>query len=388
MNDTTWWGKTMGSVEVAKKYMRGENGVPFLSRKRLLELVNDGESLLDVGCGPAVTYENFKTNNRDIKYKGVDYSPIMVKAAQELYPEANFEVQDAQALKENTKSFDVVLIRHALEHIPDWKKAIQEGIRVSKKRLIVILWTPFGKSRETTTHSSGEGHIHHVFGRVEIDFWVRNLNRNVTIEENVGKSNVVIVFDLKKDVILDMDDFLEKDDKLPGFDYIKNDLFAIKKEIPNFKINLFTIMDKCTKEFLKEIKKNDWISLCLHGRIHHPNTECELWTYDDMMKYLDDAEEIGVFSKVFRAPGWIVSREACRALKDRDYIIASLESNWTSRLEQKMYKSDHPWLIHSHTRSYCGQRWTLPNGFKTLIESNRIGIDNNTKFHFIKDVIK
>ena len=48
MNPETWWDRTMVSADKAKKYMRSnKNGVGFPSRNKLLELVQDGESLLE-----------------------------------------------------------------------------------------------------------------------------------------------------------------------------------------------------------------------------------------------------------------------------------------------------------------------------------------------------
>jgi ubiquinone/menaquinone biosynthesis C-methylase UbiE len=67
----------------------------------------------------------------------------MIEIAKENFPEANFEVQDARALKEGSESFDCVLLMHCLDHLDRYQDAIKEAARVSRKYVCIILWRPF-----------------------------------------------------------------------------------------------------------------------------------------------------------------------------------------------------------------------------------------------------
>src|SRR3990167_1096321 len=106
---------------------------------KLLE--NQVHSFLDVGCGTGPLYE--LTKGMAMNYKGVDYSWAMIKIARELFPNGLFEVQDARKLKEGDESWDAVVLMHALDHLDDYKAAIQEAARVAKQYVIIVLWRSF-----------------------------------------------------------------------------------------------------------------------------------------------------------------------------------------------------------------------------------------------------
>ncbi|NIP84988.1 MAG: methyltransferase domain-containing protein, partial [Planctomycetales bacterium] len=129
-----------------KTYMRsyGE-GVGTASREWLLTQIKDGESLLDVGCGPGCTYENLKVNGRQVTYRGLDFCPEFVAACRELFPEGDFRQGDAMALDEADNSWDTVLLRHVLEHAPGYRDPIAEAVRVARKRVVIVMWRPLSK---------------------------------------------------------------------------------------------------------------------------------------------------------------------------------------------------------------------------------------------------
>ena len=99
------------------------------------------ESILDVGMGTGPIYQLIENNKElwDFKYKGTDYSPVMVAIAKENFPEGWFEVEDARHLKEPDNSWDCVLLMHCLDHLDDYQSAIREATRVAKKYVCIIL---------------------------------------------------------------------------------------------------------------------------------------------------------------------------------------------------------------------------------------------------------
>jgi len=136
-----YWDSLMGSVEAASVYMEsyGE-GVGSETRNIISEFINDGESVLDVGCGPGWNYAHFKKFGPPVTYKGTDYSDYMVQGAKQKFPEANFELGDCRDIKEPDSSWDVVLLQDVLEHTNGYEKPVKEALRVAKKRVIISFW--------------------------------------------------------------------------------------------------------------------------------------------------------------------------------------------------------------------------------------------------------
>jgi len=119
-----------------RNYHRGTDK----SRDLLFDYISADNSVLDVGAGSGWVYENFLNRGIKLKYKGVDLTKNFIEGAKLDFPEAEWEVQDAQNLSEASNSWDVVLLYHVLELCPDWKKAVREALRVSKMRVIINFW--------------------------------------------------------------------------------------------------------------------------------------------------------------------------------------------------------------------------------------------------------
>lgn len=148
-----YWDKLMNDDDHAAEYMAtyGE-GPGFETRHTLGSFINHGESVLDVGCGPGWNMDHFAQYGPALSvYKGVDYSQRFVRVANarrnakddqnfttiQLLP---FEVQDCRALKEDTGSWDVVVVQDCLEHVNGFETPIREALRVARKRVIITFW--------------------------------------------------------------------------------------------------------------------------------------------------------------------------------------------------------------------------------------------------------
>lgn len=126
-------------------------------RLYLLDLLKEKgiTEILDVGCGTGPIYQLIKdevtlTDDEivlikrwDFKYKGTDYSEDMIRCCKEIFPEGDFEVEDARHLTEKDNSWDCVLMLHALDHIKQYQDAIKEATRVAKRYVCIVLWRAF-----------------------------------------------------------------------------------------------------------------------------------------------------------------------------------------------------------------------------------------------------
>ena len=144
MSEENWWLTHFPTHEGRARFMRsfGE-GVGIPSRDFLLDIVGDGESFLDVGCGPGIDFENLvRKHHRKLRYRGYDLSPGFVDTCRALFPEGDFRVGDALALPEPDESWDTVLLRHIVEHTAGYEAPILEAMRVARKRVVIVLWRP------------------------------------------------------------------------------------------------------------------------------------------------------------------------------------------------------------------------------------------------------
>jgi ubiquinone/menaquinone biosynthesis C-methylase UbiE len=123
----------------------GSAGKEHPSRKFVASLISKGESVLDVGCGAGVGYEALATVGLESHYVGIDSSEPSIEIARKSYPGGDFRVGNATSLVSElgSQSFDVVIVRHVLEHLPDFEGAMNEAIFVSRRlAAFVFFLTP------------------------------------------------------------------------------------------------------------------------------------------------------------------------------------------------------------------------------------------------------
>jgi len=95
------------------------------------------QTILEVGCSSGYYSEVFKTSSLKLKYFGCDYSPEFIGLAKKVYPNVNFKLSDAAKLEYQSGQFDIVMLGSVLLHVVNWKKAVSEAYRVSKKYIFI-----------------------------------------------------------------------------------------------------------------------------------------------------------------------------------------------------------------------------------------------------------
>lgn len=116
-----------------------KEGVPDLDQK----------SLLEIGCSSGYYCEALKIKGIKAEYHGCDYSESFIAFAKTLFPEIDFQVQDARALTYESGRFDIVVSGCCLLHIMEYEEVIQETARVTKD-FVVFHRTPVLHTRETS----------------------------------------------------------------------------------------------------------------------------------------------------------------------------------------------------------------------------------------------
>ena len=104
-------------------------------RDKIIELLPPHERMLDVGCGSALLYNHLPQELKPC-YTGADFTPEFIELCKKKHPEGRWMVEDARNLTFPDNSFHLVNSTTVLQHIPDWKRAVREFVRVSNKYVV------------------------------------------------------------------------------------------------------------------------------------------------------------------------------------------------------------------------------------------------------------
>jgi len=132
-----------------------------------LDLYN--KDVLEIGCGSG--YGAYLLNQLAPKsYLGLDVMEEQIALAKNKYPQFQFIVQGAEDLSQFADaSKDTVIIFGVLHHIPDWRKAIDEIIRVLKPNGSLFLEEPRGMDIKVFDAFFRWGHPNTDFGLQAIE---------------------------------------------------------------------------------------------------------------------------------------------------------------------------------------------------------------------------
>jgi len=132
-----------------------------------LDLYN--KDVLEIGCGSG--YGAYLLNQLAPKsYLGLDVMEEQSALAKNKYPQFQFIVQGAEDLSQFADaSKDTVIIFGVLHHIPDWRKAIDEIIRVLKPNGSLFLEEPRGMDIKVFDAFFRWGHPNTDFGLQAIE---------------------------------------------------------------------------------------------------------------------------------------------------------------------------------------------------------------------------
>ena len=97
--------------------------------------------ILDVGCAVGSLLKKIPRHDSPVLF-GIDIAPKLCEAAQGNNPDPNILVGDAEALPNESHTFDTVFMTEVLEHMLDFDAAVSELVRVLKTGGIAIVTVP------------------------------------------------------------------------------------------------------------------------------------------------------------------------------------------------------------------------------------------------------
>lgn len=143
VSDNNYWSNLMGTDDMAANYMDSYGEGPGCETREIIgSFINDGESVLDVGCGPGWNLDHFIKHGPQVgDYLGLDLSERFIRIANKRHSHTEFfKLGDCRDLKQRNGSFDVVILQDVLEHTNGYEKPVKEALRVAKRRVIISFW--------------------------------------------------------------------------------------------------------------------------------------------------------------------------------------------------------------------------------------------------------
>lgn len=117
------------------------------------------ESLLDTGCGDGYLLNFIDSNFRGKKLCGMDISSFIIEKNKIAFENIDFEVTDISSPELTAKKdYDIVVCSEVIEHLGDWRSAINNLNKLLKQNGILILTTQSGKRYKSDINL---GHLQH-----------------------------------------------------------------------------------------------------------------------------------------------------------------------------------------------------------------------------------
>ena len=100
------------------------------------------KTILDVGCGLALDYEQYVEDGLSVQYHGIDVTLPFIEEVNRKYPCLDVRFGNVEAIPYDDGSFDAVTCRALLEHLSRLEIAFREMARVSSQYVIVTWFIP------------------------------------------------------------------------------------------------------------------------------------------------------------------------------------------------------------------------------------------------------
>ena len=174
MKISNWWNKNMNESMLSTfTGWVGDYNADSKKKVRDYVILKKYESILDVGCGLCDTYYAYKNDKYEIKYTGLDSCKYFVDKARE----QNIDIFESDMNKIDllNNSYDIVYGRHILEHLPTFKDALSEFIRISKFETIIVFFIK-PMLEEKINYDSALDLYHNIYSKKDIEDFLVNYN--------------------------------------------------------------------------------------------------------------------------------------------------------------------------------------------------------------------
>jgi histo-blood group ABO system transferase len=198
-----WWEKSLKKnphlINDFASWWGDENALSRVRARKHIKL-KQYTSILDAGCGFAHDYFGFFHENTPIDYLGIDVSPSLASRARQSGAPVN--QGNINAMPEFSKGqFDVVYVRHLLEHSEQPETMIKELLRVAKRELLIVFFIkPVPMENDISSASFNFGYFlyHTTLSKTKLEKFLLSEPRVESLDwEDVGDREVILHIYLK-----------------------------------------------------------------------------------------------------------------------------------------------------------------------------------------------
>lgn len=137
-----WWQENLNTQTMLNTFQGwlGDYNATSRIQARAHIIKNSYKSILDAGCGLCTELDGYLKAQYAIDYIGLDITERLIEMAKKRNINCLLASIEAVPLEDNR--VDIVYIRHILEHLSYYEKALQEAIRCASKEVLVIFFIP------------------------------------------------------------------------------------------------------------------------------------------------------------------------------------------------------------------------------------------------------
>jgi ubiquinone/menaquinone biosynthesis C-methylase UbiE len=192
--EQTWWNNNLNNKEKYNEYLGWLGNSSSPSRVFIRENIKDLgiKTIADFGCGPCVDYVALKDDGYEFEYLGID-SCLHLKETN-LSKGIKFLNAPVEKTGLDDNSYELAYSRHVLEHLPTYKNALTEMIRVSNKYVVHIFFIKPGEE-ENINFWEVENLYHNTYSKQDIEIFLMNNKKVKKIEwmDITDKENALVI---------------------------------------------------------------------------------------------------------------------------------------------------------------------------------------------------
>jgi glycosyltransferase involved in cell wall biosynthesis len=193
-----WWENNVERMMQTFAGWLGDISSPSRVQARTHIRKKNYTSVLDIPCSLATDFWGFQQDGTSIDYLGIDITPKLIKLVQDKnVPVRQGSIEDIPC---KDSSYDVCYVRHMLEHLSYYEKAIAELIRVARQEVLVIFFIKPGAASDKIYSSSEMGSLlyHNYYNRQKFENYVLSHKKVTSCEwEDVNENEVMLHIYLK-----------------------------------------------------------------------------------------------------------------------------------------------------------------------------------------------